>query len=395
MDRSILSRGYMATIRPSVTYVDQTALLAGGELNLYDFLRLSPEGASVILFEDGPLRPLLEDLAIPVIILSQGSLHDIRRSAGLRSLVRSIPHFFSMWRRLRKLTAKADILYANSQKAFLLSAFARRRKQPLVWHLHDMLVPEHFSFPIRKLAVFTGNHFATRIICNSQATAAAYIAEGGRADKLEVIYCGLDPLTFDSVSASDVDALRPTICASDTFLVGVFGRLAKWKGQHVLLEAVSTIPEAHVAVVGDAFFLEDEYKAVLLARASQPDLAGRVHFLGFRSDIAPLMKAVDVVAHTSTAPEPFGRVVVEAMLAQKPVVASNAGGVAEIVEDGRSGLLIEAGSHTQLKQALLQLVENPKLRSDLGKTARLTAEQKFSLNTMVRAIQNLLSRLAE
>ncbi len=385
----------MAKTRPSVTYVNQTALLAGGELNLYDFLRLSPEGASVILFEDGPLRLLLEDLAIPVTILSQGSLHDIRRSAGLSSLVRSIPHFFSMWRRLRKLIAKADILYANSQKAFLLSAFARRHKQPLVWHLHDMLVPEHFSILIRKLAVFTGNHFATRIICNSQATAAAFVAEGGRAEKLEVIYCGLDPLTYDEVKTGDVDQLRATICAPQTFLVGVFGRLAKWKGQHVLLEAVSSIPGVHVAVVGDAFFAEDAYKARLLERASQPDLAGRVHFLGFRSDIAPLMKAVDVVAHTSTAPEPFGRVVVEAMLARKPVIASNAGGVAEIVEDGRSGLLTAPGSDAQLNQALLRLVNDPQHRMDLGIVARQVAEEKFSLKTMVEAIQGVLSRLSE
>ncbi len=295
--------------------------------------------------------------------------------------------------RLLALARGKDIVYANSQKAFLLAAISRRPGQPLIWHLHDLLVPLHFSKVLRKIAVLAGNLFATRIIVNSQATAAAFIAEGGRADKLRVVYCGLDPTPFDTANSEVVAALRASICPPGTFLVGVFGRLAEWKGQHILLEAISGLPKVQVAVIGDAFFGADAYKARLLERAGQPDLAGRVHFLGFRNDIPELMKCVDLVAHTSVAPEPFGRVIVEGMLARKPVVASNAGGAAEIIVHERSGLLTASGSVAELRDAIERLSLDPGLAGQFAAEARRRAEDLFLLSSMVEGVKRVIDEV--
>jgi glycosyltransferase involved in cell wall biosynthesis len=111
--------------------------------------------------------------------------------------------------------------------------------------------------------------------------------------------------------------------------------------------------------VGDALFGEQAYAATLHARAAQPDLAGRVHFLGFRSDIPALMCSMDIIAHTSTAPEPFGLVIVEAMLARRPVIATAAGGALEIVLRQQTGLLVAPGSIAELHDALSYILANP------------------------------------
>jgi len=91
--------------------------------------------------------------------------------------------------------------------------------------------------------------------------------------------------------------------------VGVFSRLSYWKGQHVLLEAMRELPGVHALLAGEALFGETEYIAQLKALVSLPELAGRIHWLGFRSDVPALMATCNIVVHTSTEPEPFGRIV--------------------------------------------------------------------------------------
>ena len=369
-------------------------MLAGGELNLYDYLRSSPKQSSVVLLEDGPFRPLLEELGIPVSILPLSVVGNVRRGAGVRTIAGVLPAALGLCRQMRQIATHFDVLYANSQKAFLLAAFSKRTGQPLVWHLHDMLVPEHFSFLLRKMAVMAGNLFASVVIVNSKATADAYVAAGGKAEKVRLIYCGLDPALFDNVQPLQVCRLRDEICSRERLLVGVFGRLAAWKGQHVLLEAAAILPGVEVMIVGEAFFGEDAYQQRLVARAAEADLAGRVHFLGFRKDIPELMLAADVIVHTSIAPEPFGRVIIEGMLARKPVIATRAGGALELIEDERSGLLTTPSSSAELTAALRRLQQQPALAASLAVAGRERAEKHFSLSAMVAGIQATLASVS-
>ena len=372
-------------------FVDQCAQLAGGELNLYDFLRSAPEGASVVLFEDGPFRNLLENLRVPVSVLPLSAIGTVRRGAGLGAITRVLWAVIELRCRLSAMAADFDVLYANSQKAFLLSVLARRKGQPLVWHLHDMLVPEHFSTRLRKLAVFAGNHFASVIVVNSRATANAYIDAGGRADKLRVVYCGLDAGLFDRADLAKVAALRKELGTGERYTVAVFGRLAEWKGQHVLLDAIAHLPDVQAVLVGDAFFGEDAYKARLLERAIQSDIAGRVRLLGFREDVPELMLAVDAIIHTSTSPEPFGRVIVEGMLASKPVIATRAGGAAELIEDGISGLAVASGSAAELELAIGRLRNDTAMAKRVALAGRARAIELFSLDTMVTEISAVIN----
>src|ERR1700759_3460324 len=105
----------------NVLYIDQTGQLGGGELSLLDWLRIAPREASVVLFEDGPFRPLLEELDIPVEVLPLAGLKEIRRESGSLRLLSTLPALFNLRKRLAERALNADMLYANSQKAFFLA----------------------------------------------------------------------------------------------------------------------------------------------------------------------------------------------------------------------------------------------------------------------------------
>jgi glycosyltransferase involved in cell wall biosynthesis len=376
-----------------ILYIDQTGQLGGGELAILPWLRANSEGAHVVLFEDGPFRPLIEDCGIPVEVLALNSLGKVRRQSGLASIVFALPELISLRRRLTKRASGFEILYANSQKAFLVSALSKRRGQPLVWHLRDILTAEHFGTIPRKVAVIFGNHFASIVIANSNATAESFIAAGGRRDKVRVVHDGISPVPFDGVTSQEIQVLEKEIGSDVTTTIGIFGRLSPWKGQHILLEALSGIPEAHAVLVGDALFGETEYVERLRARASQPDIAGRVHFLGFRRDIPGLMRSMDIIVHASTSPEPLGLVIIEAMLAGKPVIATRAGGAMEIIEHGDSGLLVSPGSVSELRTALEKLLSDPGLAHRLTVAGRRRAEEAFSLEAMFDGISQSIKSI--
>jgi glycosyltransferase involved in cell wall biosynthesis len=372
-----------------ILYIDQTGQLGGGELAILPWLRAHPKGAHVVLFEDGPFRPLIEECSIPVDVFTLDTLKGVRRESGVKSILSALPAFASLRGRLAKLSSDFDLLYANSQKAFLLAALSKRRGQPLIWHLRDILTAEHFSPILRKLAVFAGNRYASVVIVNSHATAESFVAAGGLRHKVRVVHDGIDPRPFDAITPGAITTLRREIGSESSPMIAIFGRLSPWKGQHILLEAISTIHGAHVVLVGDALFGETAYAEGLKVRARQPDIAGRVHFLGFRRDIPALMRAMDIIVHASTSPEPFGLVIVEGMLARKPVIATRAGGAMEIIQEGESGMLVTPGSISELCTALERLLADPHVTERLSRDGRRRAEM-FSLDALFQGISTAI-----
>jgi glycosyltransferase involved in cell wall biosynthesis len=121
------------------------------------------------------------------------------------------------------------------------------------------------------------------------------------------------------------------------------------------------------------------YEESLRLLAGELGIADRVKFLGIRDDIPEVMAALDVLVHCPTAPEPFGRAVAEAMGAGKPVIASKEGGVPELVEDGRTGVLIPSGDITAFSAALRRLLDDPPLRQRMGSAGRQRAETMFGV----------------
>ncbi len=312
-----------------------------------------------------------------------------RDGRGLAQLF-AVPAILQLAWRVARHAANFDVLFANSQKALVVGSIASRiAGKPLVWYLHDMLTADHFSALNRFVSVKLGSQFASRVITNSEASREAFVQCGGRADRTTVVYNGIDSKPFaDEPSEEATLRLRVEIGFKPGPIVGVFSRLAPWKGQHVLIKALRLVPNLRAVFVGAPLFGDEvRYLEELQAKARDLGVSERVRFLGFREDIPALLQAVDFVAHTSVAPEPFGRVIVEGMLAGKPVVATKAGGACEIIVDGVTGCLVSPGDPVELASALRRLIEEPKLAARLGGAGREFAMRQFSVEAMLRGIE--------
>jgi glycosyltransferase involved in cell wall biosynthesis len=380
-------------MQPRILFVDQTGELGGGELMLLDLARHFSDRCAAVLLADGPLRERLRAVGVATTVLGGGrGLLGVSRQGGrLRTLAAAPAVARTTWR-LAAMARRFDLLYPNSQKAavvaMLAGALARR---PVVWHLHDILTAEHFGSLQRRVVVGLANRLARRVIANSEASRAALVAAGGAAGQVGVVPNGLDPAPFDAVTQAQVAALRAALGIADAPLVGLFGRLAAWKGQHVLLDALPALPGVHALLVGEALFGEDDYKAALLRQAADLGVADRVHFLGFRDDVPALMRAVDVVVHTSTSPEPFGRVIVEAMLARRPVLAAASGATVEIL-GADSEWLVQPGDPAALAGAIGRAcaLSGP-LREALVARHRDRAMRLFSVAGMTAGVEQQIS----
>jgi glycosyltransferase involved in cell wall biosynthesis len=375
-------------------FLDHTAALGGAELYLLDLARHRPDTCEVLLFEEGPLVGRLRAAGVPVSVLpAPRAVMDVRREAGVRSALRAVPGLIRLVAGIARRARHADVVVANSQKSMLAGGLAcMLARRPFVWILHDLLTAEHFPALTRRLAVTAANAFARRVIVNSKAVRDAFRRAGGTVAAVDVVYNGISPVDFDAVSPETVATLRASLALGDGPVLGVFSRLAPWKGQHVLLEALPTLPPStQVLFVGDALFDGDRtYAQALRARVRRDHLEDRVHFLGFRADVPALMRLCDVVLHTSVAAEPFGRVIVEGMLAGRPVVASQAGGAAEIIQDGRTGRLVPPNRPDLLSRAIGELLSDPQARHRLATAGTTHARHVFSLDTMVRGVTRSL-----
>ena len=378
-------------------FLSHAAALGGAELYLLDYFTHNRihnrmhnrQEANVVLFAEGAFAERLRAVGAKVEVLAAPStLLGVVREARGHPGVAVATGVLELARRVARKAGAFELLVANSQKAFVVGALAALiARRPLVWCLHDILSAEHFSAANRKLVVALANLTGALVVANSQATADAFVKSGGRAARVRVVYNGIDVGAFDEAqSAPALGALRRELGIGDAPLVGVFSRLSAWKGQHVLLAALTELPGTHAVLVGDALFGEDAYAQKLRVQAQKLGISERVHFLGFRRDIPELMAQVDIVAHTSTAAEPFGRVIVEGMLARRPVVATRGGAVSEIVRDGATGLIVEPDDEAGLAAAIRELTSAPAQAAALGAAGRRTAADRFSLLVMAAGL---------
>ena len=377
--------------QPKILFVDHTAVIGGAELSLLDLATAYAATSKVLLFEDGPLRQRLEQVGVEVMIApASSSMLDVRASSGLNS-ISAIPELWQLAGQISQLAADYDLILANSQKAFVVTALAvLRGSPPVYWYLHDIITAKHFSRINRLVAVSLANRFATKVLVNSQATQQALAAAGGKT-ATHIVYNGFDSQKFDRVTEADTAKIRSQLGIGNAPLVGLFSRLSYWKGQHILLEAIKELPQVRVILVGDALFGEQEYLAQLKELAQIPELEGRVYWLGFRDDIPALMKTCDIVVHTSTEPEPFGRVIVEGQLAQRPVVASAAGGALELIKDGYNGCLFPPQDAIALRQAIARLLSNLDLAQSLAQKGYSDAKANFAFATILQSFARATS----
>jgi glycosyltransferase involved in cell wall biosynthesis len=368
---------------PRILFVDQTGELGGAELCLADLAIQLRNRASVFLFEGGPFEESLKRNGVDVKLANQAAPRpSVSKQSRLYTYLLALPALMSLIRDLTRTAKGFDLLYANTAKALMVTAavaFLLRKR--FLFHLHDMIDAAHFSRLNRWLLVSAAN-LATGIVANSEATAAAYRRAGGRNQNLVVIPNGFQPELFQE----DRPDLRPAIAKEGKSVVGMFGRITSWKGQKVLIRALAQLPDVTVVFVGAALFTDEDrkYQQELVVLAEQLGVADRVQFAGFQRDVLPYLKAVDLVVHCSIAPEPFGRVIVEALLAGKPVIATRGGAPAEIIEDRVTGLLVNPDDAAALASAIHELLRDRIWANRLAEAGRDSVSRRFALANVLK-----------
>jgi glycosyltransferase involved in cell wall biosynthesis len=385
-------RAAVATEPLRVALLNHSGRLGGGEFSMLRLARaLDPERVklTVIAGEDGPFVQRLHELGADVVVVPMDPqlVHRRKDSLGVTAMAD-----LRLWRQLASavwprtdilLRARIQIVHTNSMKAHVLGGVSGRLVgAKVLWHVRDHIAPPYLP-PMAAHAMRAASRVLPHHVVTVSHSAARTI---GRRD-VTVIHQSV-PLPELGPERRDPARLR----------IGIVGRISSWKGQDVFLDAAERLatrfPDVEFVVAGAPLFGEDELDRSLRARAQRPPLRGRVSFLGFCDDMDAVYRSLDVAVHASTLAEPYGNVVLEAMASRVATVAAAEGGPLEIVEHGRTGLLVPPRDPRLLAEALESLLLDPGKRLQLARAARTHVEQNFSLERDGRRLQRLYERIA-
>jgi D-inositol-3-phosphate glycosyltransferase len=215
-------------------------------------------------------------------------------------------------------------------------------------------------------------------------------------DNIRVVPNGIDLERFDPRLVARHTSRVTLGIPTEAFLVAVVGRLDKQKGQEYFLEAASLVlkkyPDTHFAIVGDETKGEEGYAQELAQKVDQLGIRKHVTFLSHTSSIEAFLSLIDLFVLPSLS-ETFGLVLLEAMAMRKPVIATNAGGVPEIIADGYNGLLVTPAHADELSNAIMRLIEHPEQRSLLVDAARKTVEEQYDQKVQINRFERMYQEL--
>jgi glycosyltransferase involved in cell wall biosynthesis len=367
-----------------------------GILHLIERLDRRRFAPALALYESKDIIPALEADGVPVHVLPPlpDPLPDAGRGRLGRALVRTRELASVIVPRARALAAlfrreQPDLVYlANGVTTNLDGVVAGARcGLPIVCH-------EKGLRRVGPAERFMSRWVDTCIGMTEQVTAHVR-AKGVHARRFLTIYDGIN---CDEFAPGGGAAIRAEFgVPADAPLVGIVGHLQEWKGQMVVVEAVeqarARVPDLRCLIVGGVHRLGAEFAAQVRARIAAAGLERHVILTGARRDVPACMDAMDVVIHSSIRPEPFGRVLIEAMALGKPVIAPRLGGPCEIVVDGETGILVPPRDPAALAAAIVRSIEDPARRLAMGRAARERVDRVFDLRHHVAAVEQVFDEI--
>ncbi|WP_297766488.1 glycosyltransferase family 4 protein, partial [uncultured Muriicola sp.] len=344
-------------------------LKADPELDVY-VLAPKADGPLIVKLQELGIR--IEILEIPKLIMQTSRLNPVKTTL---LLLAAIPGSIRYLTRLRAhfVREQAQLIHSTGIKCHLILGIISRFMQlNIVWHLRDILVPGI----TKKLFIMLHNP-TIHCIANSKATAESI---GLNAT---VLYNGINTNTYKRTNDRIFNDKFAEI--DKPFIIGIIGVLAEWKGQKDFLEMAKILapkyPYVCFVIIGDAIYDtigDRDYKLELEEISKSTAIMGRIYFAGFQNNSVAAINSCDLIVHASREPEPFGRVIVEAMSCAKPVIASAAGGVLEIISDTKDGLLFPPGDVQEMSRKVEFLVTHHPIREQLRLNGRKRVVDHFS-----------------
>jgi glycosyltransferase involved in cell wall biosynthesis len=381
-----------------VMYLSASGELGGGERSLLDVVaslrRAQPSWAlHVLSASEGPLTEQAAGLGaetillpFPAVLARLGEAGASDRTAGRWHLRAQLAWsagttaFYAARLRRAIRAARPDLIHTNSLKMHVLGGWASPRI-PVVWHLHDYIGRRPATARLLRWSVGR----CAAMIANSESVAADARRVFGSRVPIVPVLNGVDLDRFTECgSHADLDRLAGLAPApAEAVRVGLIGTFARWKGHTTFLDAVAELRgrvPLRAYVIGGALYqtAASQYSLDDLRReVARRGLTDHVGFTGFMAEPATAMRALNIVVHASTAPEPFGLVIAEAMACGRAVIASDAGGARELFTAGVDAMVHTPGDASSLAARIYELACDPEARRRLGRAARLTAERRF------------------
>jgi len=273
------------------------------------------------------------------------------------------------------------LVHVHSRKGALPTLLiAKRLKLKTVLHWR---VAAPVRFPLR---------FTDAVIADSDAAAQQVLKGNFPAEKVAVVRSSIDTRFFEPFDGARTQMRNHLGLKEDGFIVAGMGRLVKGKGYEVLLKSLAELAPSDRPTLllagdgGERQKLED--------LATGLGIAQQVKFLGFQSDVRPILWASDIFVHVPTTfPEGTPNAILEAMAAGLPVIATPVGGIPEVVRDGENGLLVPPNDHKALAEAILKLRQNEALRVELGKQAQKWVREHHDVRQLPERVIQVYSRV--
>lgn len=371
----------------NVAFYNHTSDVSGAEISLLLTARHLQKARPVVFAPEGELLDRAREAGLAVMPVDS---YRARLSRNPFRLARGIAGMLRAGYRLSQAlkSQNVSLIHANSLRAGMMaSLFAWHHRLPVVWHVRDM--------PPKGL-IGRGVSLLARLSAKALIGISTPVLEGfgtGLEKRQHLVHNGVELREIDEREGRQLrQSLRQELNTPlKAKVAAIIGQIAPWKRQEDAIEAVERLlrqgHDMYLWVVGEAKFrAENEaYGQALRARAEQLGMAHRVRFTGFRKDIMEICCAADLLFLCSDN-EPFGRVVIESMSQGTPVVATRSGGVPEIIEDGRSGLLYEVGHVEQLADLAGRLLQDDLYRARIGRSG---ARRVQSLFTIARTAQRV------
>lgn len=354
-----------------ILVIHQSAELYGSDRSLYDFLAgctfYKGIEFDVCLPEEGPLAEKLRELHInvnivPLVKVSRRFFTLFGPCIFIIDLLRSL-YYLEKLTRLKKI----DLVYSNTLAVLGGAFWAFFKRKPHVWHIREIIDKPSIVSIIYKNLVYK---LSNVVICNSKAT-NKWISGKRHNFNSCVVWNGVDVKHKISNEAQKRSAKRFLGLDETLPLVLFVGRFNAWKGQELLVEAVSDIfldgcKSFNLLLVGGSPPGQGQFILNLKSKIVSSPAAELIKIHPFTENICPYYQASDILVVPSVKPEPFGRVAIEGMAHGVPVIASNQGGLREIVVNDVTGLLVSPGSSISLADAIKKLIFDGALRQQMG-----------------------------
>ncbi len=385
----------------SILFIHQSAELYGSDKTMLYFLSKLDKTKYlpvIVLPFEGPLKIELEKNNIKVVIAPVLKLY--RKMFTPSNLIKFFREYKEGIRKLDKLNQEYNfrLVYSHTLAALIGIIFAKKLKIKHLWHVQEIIAkPKVFNIAFKKLLSLNCNH---KVVYDSIATMNFWIHDNKKlASKSEAIWNGIETNNIQTFTHEEILEVRKDFFLSnkDEIIIALVGRINSWKGQQLLLNSFNILSKANknikLVYLGSSPPNQENFEFDLKNKIKEYQLKEKVIIIPFQKEISKFWNSIDIAIVPSTEPEPFGMVIIEAMLAKKPVIASNHGGPTEIVIDGVTGILFEPNNEILLANSIQKLIESVEFRNNFGEKGYQRVLNYFSLDIHVSRFEKIFDEI--